>query len=227
MAVGVGGNSGCIWIASQSAAKFLSTFPQKFPAASALGGTLLNLPLLVSSALAPGELVLLDAAGIAADAGPIEVKASAQCDIEMADTPRSDATTGTGALSVRCSRPTAPQSWRPFSLAANCYAATPFAKSSTWGGYRVTERDQREMPPEIPRGGAETVTADAGPHPRGRRGDGCSNSCSFVNASGTGAAAGTWKGRRGGSQESYGAAICFDPVRDGTARRPTRQRPGD
>jgi hypothetical protein len=54
-----------------------------------------NLPLLVSSTLEDGELVLLDAAGIAADAGAIEVKASAETSIEMSDAPTQDATTGT------------------------------------------------------------------------------------------------------------------------------------
>ena len=35
MAVGVGGNSALYWIAAPDVAKFLSTFPQEFPAASA------------------------------------------------------------------------------------------------------------------------------------------------------------------------------------------------
>ncbi len=99
-AVTTGGNSALYWIASPDVAKFLSTAPQQFPAASALGGELLNLPLLVSSGLAPGELVLFDAVGVAADADTIEVKASTQTDIEMQDAPTSDATTGTGAAMV-------------------------------------------------------------------------------------------------------------------------------
>jgi hypothetical protein len=94
-AVSTGGNSQLYWIASQSVAKFLSTFPQQFPAASATGGELLNLPLLVSSTLEDGELVLLDAAGVAADGGTIELKASAETSIEMEDPPTMDATTGT------------------------------------------------------------------------------------------------------------------------------------
>ncbi len=99
-AVTTGGNSALYWIASPDVAKFLSTAPQQFPAASAVGGELLNLPLLVSGGLAAGELVLLDAAGVAANANTVEVKASTETDIEMDDAPTSDATVGSGATSV-------------------------------------------------------------------------------------------------------------------------------
>ena len=101
MAVGVGASSALYWIAAPDVAKFLSTFPQEFPASSALGGELLNLPLLTSSGLAPGELVLLDAAGVAANADTIAVKASTQTDIEMLDSSLvQDATTGAGTTLV-------------------------------------------------------------------------------------------------------------------------------
>jgi hypothetical protein len=94
-AVTTGGNSALYWIAAPDVAKFLSTFPQEFPAASAVGGELVNLPMLISSGLAPGELVLLDAAGVAANADTITVKASTETDIEMSDAPAMDATAGT------------------------------------------------------------------------------------------------------------------------------------
>ena len=81
-------------------AKRLSTFPEILPNASAVGGEVLNLPLLVSSAAEAGSLRLIDASGIAADAGTIEISASAQTDIEMADNPTQSALTGVGSNMV-------------------------------------------------------------------------------------------------------------------------------
>ena len=94
------GSARLFWIASQDVAKRLSTFPKLCPNASASGGEVVNLPLLVSSAAEAGSLRLLDASGVAADWGTIDISASRQADIEMADTPTQSALTGVGSSTV-------------------------------------------------------------------------------------------------------------------------------
>jgi HK97 family phage major capsid protein len=71
-----------------------------FPAMSASGGEMANLPALVSSAVPPGELHVIDAASVAADALAPMVDVSVQGDIEMSTTPTMDATTPTSVQLV-------------------------------------------------------------------------------------------------------------------------------
>ena len=54
----------------------------------------------MSSAAEAGSLRLLDASGVAADWGTIDISASRQADIEMADTPTQSALTGVGSSTV-------------------------------------------------------------------------------------------------------------------------------
>jgi hypothetical protein len=91
------------FVAAPDVAKFASTAYDNgfiFPAMSPMGGELLNLPCLVSSVLPPGTLYLLDASQIAADMGSIEVRASAQADIEMLLDPTGNSATPVGANTV-------------------------------------------------------------------------------------------------------------------------------
>ena len=64
------------------------------------GGDLLGVPLLVSSGIRLGQLVLLDALQIAAAAGQIDITVGTQTAVEMSDTPAHDAITPTGASLV-------------------------------------------------------------------------------------------------------------------------------
>jgi len=80
------------WIASEDVGKFGSTLSTAatgpaFAAASAVGGELANLPLLISSGVPSGTLYLVDASGVAADAGPVTVDVSNQTDILMDSAP--------------------------------------------------------------------------------------------------------------------------------------------
>jgi hypothetical protein len=102
LAVGSGGNSKLYWIAGVNTAKRAASLgPNVAPAMSAMGGELLNLPALVSSAIATDSLYLVDASRIAADAGTIQLQASANASIQMSDTPTpQDAGTGVEAMLV-------------------------------------------------------------------------------------------------------------------------------
>lgn len=71
-----------------------------FPDMSPLGGEMLNLPAMVSDEIAAGELLLIDAVGIAGDSDLITVEASNEATIEMETAPMGDATTPTGTLQV-------------------------------------------------------------------------------------------------------------------------------
>jgi len=93
------------WIASEDVGKFGSTLAHAatgpaFGAASAVGGELANLPMLVSSGVASGTLYLVDASGIAADAGPVTVDVSNQSDILMDSAPSMNSTTPTAGSLV-------------------------------------------------------------------------------------------------------------------------------
>ena len=56
-----------------------------------------NLPAIVSSGVPAGELYLVDASGIAADGGPVTVRASTQADVLMDSAPTMDSDTPTPA----------------------------------------------------------------------------------------------------------------------------------
>ena len=72
------------------------TFPSMTPA----GGQLRGLNCLVSSGIPAGQLVVLDAAQIAAAATEVDVRVSGQADVEMSDTPAHDGVTPTAASLV-------------------------------------------------------------------------------------------------------------------------------
>ena len=100
-AVGSGSGSSLYWIAGTNVAKRASCLgPSMFEAMSPLGGEMANLPCLVSSAIDPDTLYLIDASRIAADALTIELRASSHASIEMESSPDHDATSGTEATLV-------------------------------------------------------------------------------------------------------------------------------
>ena len=99
------GSAALYWVAAPDVAKRLSTIATSggsdaFPNASALGGELLNLPLLVSSVLPAGTLYLLNAGSIAAEAGAIEVADSEHATVQMNDEPTGDSVTPTASALV-------------------------------------------------------------------------------------------------------------------------------
>ena len=80
MAVNSVGTAKLYWIAAPDVAKMASTLNSTgldaFPAMSATGGEMANLPAIVSSGVAGGSLVPGRCLGIAADGGPVTVNAS-------------------------------------------------------------------------------------------------------------------------------------------------------
>lgn len=91
------------WLAAVDVGKFASTLPTfqpAFAAASATGGELANLPLLVSSGVPSGSLYLIDAAGIAADAAGPEIAVSREADIVMDSAPAASSAAPTAASAV-------------------------------------------------------------------------------------------------------------------------------
>lgn len=102
-AVNSAGIARLYWIASEDVGKFGSTLGTSWPAflaASATGGELANLPLLVSSGVPSGTLYLVDAAGIAADGGPVTADVSSQADALMDTAPSMSSATPTAAQMV-------------------------------------------------------------------------------------------------------------------------------
>lgn len=91
LAVTTSGNSALFWVMSPDVAKRASTFTEIFPAMSAQGGEMVNLPALVTNVLSAGTLALIDASGIAGDFDTIELRASTQTAVEMSDLPTADA----------------------------------------------------------------------------------------------------------------------------------------
>ena len=101
MAVNTVGQAKLYWIAAPDVAKMASILdPDVFPAMSASGGEIANLPAVVSSGVPDGSLYLIDGSGIAADGGAVTVSASSQADILMDTQPSMDATTPTPASMV-------------------------------------------------------------------------------------------------------------------------------
>lgn len=105
LAVNSGSAGRLYWIASVDTAKMASTLSttaggMAFQAASAAGGELAGLPLLVSGGLADGALALVDAAGIAANGLGPTVSVSTQADILMDTAPPMNSTTPTAAQMV-------------------------------------------------------------------------------------------------------------------------------
>ena len=101
MAVNSIGNASLYFVVSPDVAKAASTLMTSdgldaFPAMSAQGGEMANLPAIVSATLPAGTIYLIDAAGLGGEAESIDVKLSGQATIEMADNPAQDASTATG-----------------------------------------------------------------------------------------------------------------------------------
>jgi HK97 family phage major capsid protein len=92
LAVNTVGAAKLYWIASPDVATKASTLADTagldaFPAMSATGGEMAGLPCLVASGVPAGELFLIDASGIAVDAGPPTVSVSGNADIAMDTSP--------------------------------------------------------------------------------------------------------------------------------------------
>jgi len=105
LAVNTVGAAKLYWVAAPDVAKRASVLAttdgaDAFPAMSAMGGEMANLPAIVSSGVPAGTLYLVDASGIAADGGPVSVKVSTQGDVLMDTAPTMDATTPTPAQMV-------------------------------------------------------------------------------------------------------------------------------
>jgi len=105
LAVNTVGAAKLYWIAAPDVAKRASVLPttdgaDAFPAMSAMGGELANLPAIVSSGVPAGSLYLVDASGIAADGAGVTVAASRNATIEMDTAPTMDATVPTPAQMV-------------------------------------------------------------------------------------------------------------------------------
>jgi HK97 family phage major capsid protein len=95
------------WVASTDVGKLASTLGDTkggpaFAAASAVGGELANLPLLVSSGVASGTLYLVDGAQIAAngEAPTIDISSQANIQMDAAPTMASDVPTATTTVSM-------------------------------------------------------------------------------------------------------------------------------
>jgi HK97 family phage major capsid protein len=98
------GNAKLYWVCAPDVAKRASTLEggglDAFPAMSATGGEMANLPAIVSSGVPSGELYLVDASGIAADGGPATVGASNQAAILMDTAPVMSSATPTPAQMI-------------------------------------------------------------------------------------------------------------------------------
>lgn len=91
-AVDCKGSPSLAWVCAPDVAKRGATLPDAngepvFPTVSPVGGTLLSQPLIVSDQLNDGELVLLRADQVVADADTVELLSSSEADVEMLDDP--------------------------------------------------------------------------------------------------------------------------------------------
>lgn len=98
------GDAKLYWVVAPDVAKKASTLggngTNTFPAMSATGGEMANLPALVSSGVPAGMIYLLDASGIAADADEVDVRVSNQADVLMDTAPSMNSATPTAAQMV-------------------------------------------------------------------------------------------------------------------------------
>ncbi|TGR05412.1 hypothetical protein EN833_23355 [Mesorhizobium sp. M4B.F.Ca.ET.190.01.1.1] len=87
------------WIGATNVAKRASALYDSgsfvFPGMSAQGGTMLNLPFLVSDQVAAGKLLLVDAAGVMGNADLIQLEVFRHGDVQMDTSPDSPATSST------------------------------------------------------------------------------------------------------------------------------------
>jgi HK97 family phage major capsid protein len=103
--VGSDGPSRLVWVCAPNVAKMASTLADTagldaFPSMSAAGGEMAALPAVTSSAVPSGSLFLVNAAGVAAAADAIELRASRQATILMNTAPVMDAVTPTPSASL-------------------------------------------------------------------------------------------------------------------------------
>jgi hypothetical protein len=102
-----------------------------FPALTPLGGSIVGIPVLVSDAVAAGQVLLVDASGIAGDSDVITLDASGQAMIQLDDTPDDPVTASTAMTSlwqhnmraIRASRYFAAERFRTGAVAAISGAA--------------------------------------------------------------------------------------------------------
>lgn len=97
--VTTGAASSLFFITTSTIAKQLATVSDddSFPDAKWNGGEIVGVPVLVSDAVSSGELILVDAAGIAADTAEIELDDAKHATLDLNDAPDSP-TTGTTML---------------------------------------------------------------------------------------------------------------------------------
>jgi hypothetical protein len=112
LAVNTVGSARLYWVASPDVAKKasvvtdtsgLTVFPEMAASTdknTGLAGMMAGLPVLIASGVPPGELFLIDASGIAVDAGVPTVSVSGNANIEMSTTPTSASSTPTTAQLV-------------------------------------------------------------------------------------------------------------------------------
>ncbi len=110
-----------------------------FATAGPAGGELLlaNVPMIVSTGVPSGTLVLVNAAGIAADGGPITIDASTEADISMLDNPTMSGSvpTATNVTSMFTTDSTALRAGVIFGAArirSNAVAITNAITTTTW-----------------------------------------------------------------------------------------------
>ena len=93
------------WLAAPNVARRAATVEgsgggRLFPEASPVGGQLLNIPMLVSSAVASGRLILVDASSLAGAADTIEVSVSRQAALQLDNAPTMSVGAGSPASPV-------------------------------------------------------------------------------------------------------------------------------
>lgn len=98
-AVNTRGGGRLVWAMSPDVANGAALLDDR-GAMTPLGGELLAVPAMVSDALPNGTIYLIDGHAIAATAGDIEIRASGQANIEMADDPTNDSATPTESTMV-------------------------------------------------------------------------------------------------------------------------------
>jgi HK97 family phage major capsid protein len=101
-AVNTVGPAKLYWIAGKDVAKRASTLAtttgaDAFTAMSPTGGEMAGLPVMVASGIPSNSLMLVDASGIAADAGSPTVDTSSEADVMMNSAPTMDSSTPTPA----------------------------------------------------------------------------------------------------------------------------------
>jgi HK97 family phage major capsid protein len=129
------------WVCAPDVASKASTLADSagaaaFPAMSAQGGELANLPCVVSSGVAPGELYLLDGSGIVGNSDTVETREASQASVQMSDTPNMSSAVPTPAQMVSLWQTNSTAFIAEVSLAARALRddAVAIVTSINWGG---------------------------------------------------------------------------------------------